>query len=121
MHRDRLERLAALLDTVPADQFNLRHWDCGTTACAVGWAARDPGFQAEGLRLVGRELGLVPKYDDETGIWAAEAFFGLGWDVTCNLFLSSRYWDGTDTRPGQVAARIRELLAADPAPEPATS
>ncbi len=75
MNRERLSRLADLMDEVQEliDQrkatvgFNLNYWgdirpdlrakslqvetECGTTACACGYAALHPWFQREGLRL----------------------------------------------------------------------
>jgi len=75
MNRERLSRLADLLDQIHARElpFNLKGWGgfvmedgdvlenlntrnmvhvCGTTACACGHAALDPWFQAQGLYLV---------------------------------------------------------------------
>lgn len=57
----RLLKLAAFLDTVPDKQFDYLWWGtgvtarraahCGTTGCALGWAAQMPMFKELGLRL----------------------------------------------------------------------
>lgn len=126
MHYERLERLAALLDTVPPEKFDLGSWACGTTACAIGWAALDPTFRSEGLRL-----DCVPSPDTyhcytvtdltQTGgtffpvfgkavyYAAAEAFWGLTNNQAHKLFAPWSY-DPPGT-PSDVAKRIRALLA----------
>lgn len=60
-----LRTLAAFLRTVPRKKFNYCSWagpeyngaatavDCGTTACAFGWATAIPEFRAQGLCLKG--------------------------------------------------------------------
>lgn len=52
-NKERLLRLATFLDALPKERFNFRTWvggdwkgmpdlSCGTTACALGWAATLP-------------------------------------------------------------------------------
>lgn len=52
-NKERLLRLATFLDALPEERFNFRTWvggdwkgmpdlSCGTTACALGWAATMP-------------------------------------------------------------------------------
>ncbi len=59
---DRLLLLADFLDKLPPERFNYAAWvghdwkemedlSCGTTACALGWAATMPEFRKLGLRL----------------------------------------------------------------------
>ncbi len=112
MHRERLKRLAEILDAVPPAQFDLGFWytktDCGTIACAGGWAALDPGFQADGLKP---DAGM-PTYAGERGFAALIRFFGLS---SVTLFMPYGYplhrYPGR-IRPADVAARVRELLEA---------
>jgi hypothetical protein len=63
MNAQRLLKLADFLDTVDPSNFNYNYWhtglreprtapqepECGTTACALGWAAHVPEFQEAGL------------------------------------------------------------------------
>lgn len=60
----RLLRLAAFLRELPAKRFDYNFFvgdgwkgaqdlSCGTTACAIGWAATMPEFRRRGLRLIG--------------------------------------------------------------------
>lgn len=110
MRRDRLERLADLLESDPAtwprdDQqpdrpvgFNLnfffsRSRSCGTAACAAGLAALHPAFRAEGfdldrigcprLRLPGEfcpRLRLPGEKEPLYGWAATGRFFGLDYE-----------------------------------------
>jgi hypothetical protein len=61
-YKERLLKLAGLLDTVPKDRFNLSRWvgdgwkghadlSCGAPACSLGWATTVPEFQALGMNL----------------------------------------------------------------------
>jgi hypothetical protein len=54
----RLKFLADWLDAADdwlrrTQQFDLRDWECGAVACAVGWACRLPPLQRQGLRMAG--------------------------------------------------------------------
>lgn len=62
VHARRLLKLADFLETVPPERLNMSSWvgrdwqgdqglSCGTTACALGWAATMPEFRRLGLRL----------------------------------------------------------------------
>ena len=57
----RLREAYAIIDGIPDDRFDLRHFansddphDCGTIACAAGWLAMHPKFNALGLTLTGK-------------------------------------------------------------------
>lgn len=138
MNVERLQRLKRLLlaekawnfdmhswfDASPGTHFNLTPRDgtsewadiephnfCGTAACALGTAALDPQFQAEGLRLIakldqfGDFDGVQPSYRDKVLFEAAQAFFGITYNQAYNLFgLSS-------LEAPQVAEKIDALLA----------
>lgn len=120
----RLVRRSAV--NVPEDQM------CGTAFCALGWAALDRQFRAEGLRLTitmpdGSErrptLSRLPKnfsfarvefdgYHDEC---AAQRLFGITYATADWLFTPSGYDSGSGTgravRPRRVIRRIKHLLA----------
>jgi len=62
-----LIKLAALLDTVPPERFDLNYWQrtlkladptCNTTACAIGWACLSNEFP--GLAMSRANDGWVP-------------------------------------------------------------
>lgn len=89
---------------------------CGTSACALGWAATDKGFRKAGLRLefsdtyadgyggagivFKRKKADAPVYDADAGA----AFFGLTGEESGHIFLSSE--DGV---PAAVE-RIRSVM-----------
>lgn len=63
----RLLKLAEFLDRLPPKRFDYSIWvgedwqgaqdlSCGTTGCALGWAAAMPEFQKLGVKLVGQSL-----------------------------------------------------------------
>ena len=62
MNKDRLLLLADFLEKLPPERVDYHRWvgagwkghqdlSCGTSACALGWAATMPEFQALGLRI----------------------------------------------------------------------
>ncbi len=97
--------------------------DCGTAACAIGWAMHHGVFPqlirrrkttTEGLNTVYDHM--VPAYVSPTGAtkidWEAVVeFFGLTASAATYLFSQTSYSNDTAT-PMEVAARIREVVAA---------
>jgi hypothetical protein len=78
--RRRLQRLAEVLLHVNPSEFNMRHWDCGTAACAVGHAARDPLLAAEGIKIGDSpfcNIDGVPVFNNMVGYSAVSKFFGI--------------------------------------------
>lgn len=78
--------------------------DCGTTACALGWACTIPSFRKAGLHL---EVGFrAPMYGGVIGLSSATRFFEITGLQSLDLF------DGTieDKTPKQWAKRARGLL-----------
>ena len=55
MNKERLKHLVTILQGVNPALFNLRDWvnnkECGTICCALGWAAQDPEFNKQGLKM----------------------------------------------------------------------
>lgn len=119
MNRERLEKLVDLLLTIRREEFNIYTWYCGTAACALGWAAKDPQFNREGLYLCSLSLTraegqidsigpLCPVYKGAFGFGAAEKFFEISADTARHLFDGSHYDD--DPTPCDVALRVVNLL-----------
>ena len=123
MNIKHLQMMVVLLNELQAEidrgvmnpkKFNLNYWenekdDCGTIACAVGYAMRDPDFIACGLTA----SGLAPRYDNDEGMtywhWdAVEKFFGLSEFETYHLFHSASY--KRNVRPEDVSARITAFI-----------
>jgi hypothetical protein len=138
METERLLRLAAFLDDLSPHEFNLDHWvgdmkfadqieviakghierGCGTTACALGWAATIPEFREAGFGLAGVEgRHLLPIYKDAKGrefsdFQAAMHFFNLSSEVVTDVF----YWRGygvdvADVTPAEVASKLRKIVS----------
>jgi hypothetical protein len=127
---ERLLYLARLVEQVPPRLLVMDEWfsgddrdangdvtpssDCGTAACAAGWATRCPAFHAEGLTT---DEGWSPRYIDPRdpyerrydGYDALEKFFALP-DRDCRYLFSKENY--TDPTPATVAARIRAFVAA---------
>lgn len=125
MNRERLERLRGILtDFQPPRDFRfdmgffyLKH-QCETVGCALGYAAMDPEFNRQGLKVV---LDCADRsniqFENYLGFKAGREFFGLSDSQTTYLFSSFTYPTSAAT-PHDVADRITELLeeALDEAP-----
>ncbi len=135
----RLLRLATFLKTVPKERFDFSHWvgrgwdgrqdlSCGTTACALGWAATIPFFRRLGLRLAryGENIGYVTCGDGTSPYWAsvaaAQMVFGLNYDEVEFIFIPNG-WIGEigetcrgeiglarDATPREVARHIERFV-----------
>lgn len=77
-HRKAWMRLKRILKKVPAKKFDMGWWsegfnpskpnECGTSACAAGWATTSPWFRRRGLILNARGVLLdVTKLDRTFG------------------------------------------------------
>ncbi len=126
----RLLKLAAFLETVPRQRFDYGNWfndpfdtalrarlekrgvrlpECGTTACAMGWACSVPSFKRLGLTattsgtiIFGPALG---------GMLSARALFALEGNEPQELFLPENDQEDRAT-PKYVAKKIRKFVAA---------
>jgi hypothetical protein len=109
---DRLTLLASFLesDCVPEAHFHLENWECGTTACACGWAARIPQFKESGFKL--SSLG-NPLFEEFSRWDAVMRFFELTRSQAEYLFLARCYIGGYQTTKWEVAERIRDFVAAN--------
>jgi hypothetical protein len=99
IYKKRLLTLAKFLRTVPKKRFKMWTWatgdfcgkknepkhnECGTAACAMGWACTIPSFRRAGLKLIDADWSIadnkpqrIPTYEDKIEFEAAEEFFGL--------------------------------------------
>lgn len=145
----RLLKLAAFLEQLDPKRFNYRRWvgddwkgaqdlSCGTTACALGWAATMPEFQELGLRLEqvvspdsegdisplnlvslseAALAGVVPsRREPHNGPQvAAEAVFGVKRQSYVALFCGGELWDY------DVAEPVKVLHALNPDSPAATA
>ena len=121
---ERLLQLANILDKVPRKAYDHSSYknDCGTTACALGWAVDSGEFKGLNLKFKKEStddyllvVTRIPKYsglsfseDDE-----ADRYFGEGiyhQVFTGYAFLQSTY-RGIDikTTPKTVAKRLRKI------------
>jgi hypothetical protein len=132
MNRERLKRLAMLLDDY-RDQnmprFDLQNWGisetqrggflwlrqntCGTAACAVGLACRSGVFSVEGLTYSSdKNGGLTPIFGELEGWNAVKSFFDVDQDQAVRLFAEHSYAVTEGEAAAQaVAARIRQMIA----------
>lgn len=124
MNVERLQHLQAILQSIKVPKsglgFNLRDWhrvrpDCGTTACACGWAGLDPVFNEQGFSLTDKlsgSDGLIPMFTDNGytvhGWTAVELFFGLTYGESDYLFSANSY--EKIASPKDVANRIGEFI-----------
>jgi hypothetical protein len=101
--------------------------ECGTVACAMGWAAMYPPFTELGFKLTrdeeGRLLGGVEFWDGRVGIKrcgmeAVETFFSLSLEEASYLFHGLSYTEKKDEEVdlGEVRERIREFLEKESLP-----
>lgn len=132
----RLLRLADFLDALPEDRFSFDVWasydwtdsQCGTSACALGWATTIPEFRALGLcmKVDPAEEWKSPVLDTCTKpTWeatcdATREIFGLDKEMTQYLFVANNGEDHgygpqlfDDATASEVADHIREFVARE--------
>jgi hypothetical protein len=109
---ERLEALVAFLDALPADRLTLRFWFSDGRGCAVGLAATDPWFQAQGLRLENIEqlARCHPVYLGRSDWEAIAAFFELSTEQCRSFFAAEAYPCSAQSLPQIMAERIRRHL-----------
>lgn len=124
-YRDRLLFLADFLMSLPKEKFDYNIYmidtECGTVACALGWAATLPKFNRLGLSVEKRAYGyeLKDNLTGSVGASAAARIFGLALDEVHFLFhpLASICDDdenegrlGCDATTKEVAEHIRSFV-----------
>lgn len=117
--RERLERLAEFLETIPKARLTFSRWYGQRGGCAVGLAAAlSPWFQAQGLRLenIDSLKDCHPVFGKHAEWNAVASFFALTADEMKSLFDQSGYGGDMRPHPASVARKIRGYLSAH-APE----
>jgi hypothetical protein len=120
MNIERLTHLITVLERVPPGHLKMGNWACGTAACAVGWAAKDPVFNEQGFVLKGRR-SIAPVFvlDATPGAYnpdnwdAVQLFFEIEFEDAWCLFGTNAYPADAEPAPADVIKRIRELLARE--------
>lgn len=132
MNKQRLETLAHFLRTVPSARFDLGAWftvydesgdirqniwnlsvdkfrssECGTTACAVGWACMIPEFRKAGLSA---SVSGIPCFEETNNWEAVRRFFEIDHNTASFLFIDTCYEEEL-VSPDEVADRIMDLVA----------
>lgn len=84
-----------IIDGIPNRNINLNCWvrgdekraDCGTSACAAGWLALHPKFQALGLKMGSSRLfGSAPTFRGKQDYEALGLLFGIGRYEAASMF-----------------------------------
>lgn len=112
----RLLKLAAFLRTLPRERFDYTSWvgngwegaqdlSCGTTGCALGWAATMPAFRRLGLHL-GPDA--APRLGRKMPMESARLLFGLSGEEY-SLFVPENSMENAAT-PKYVARKIERFV-----------
>lgn len=140
MRTDLLLTLAKFLRNLPPSRFDIQRWrcrgagenskfvedadletDCGTRACAIGWACTIPEFKELGLDFKPWTDGLddgesamfgEPHFNHSFGFEASALFFGISFGDAIELFSDESYPSGVDATPSEVADKI-EIFVGD--------
>lgn len=120
----RLSILADYLSNLPPENpFEMSYWarsitpegqvECGSPACAVGYASCVPEFKALGFHLELRmadEMSGVPCFDTWVGFEAVEVFFSLTNGQAGYLFTAGSYMNISPAQPATASIPIRERV-----------
>ncbi len=106
---ERLRMLADFVETLPPERLSLTRWFGFGKGCAVAWAATDPWFRAQGLRLEDAEslIGCRPEFAQRTDWAAVASFFEITPQDAQMLFGGTC---GLTPEPAAMAQRIRAFL-----------
>ena len=122
MNIQRLEKLIEVLTEVKPEAFDMDYWtddrDCGTVACAAGYAASYPWFIKRGFLFEpDLQCPMDQNHDNATGFAACQSFFDLAPDASYYLFDPD--WYGRNRAPKDVIERVKNLIAWDGEVSPA--
>ena len=110
MNREALRQGVRVLKFVKKKEFDLRSWDCGTTACAIGHMCKDNWFKKKGLYVKRGPIGIIePHYGSRIGWHAVSRFFDIPLDQAFYLFGRWRYLQDKN-KPKHVIKRLKEWL-----------
>jgi hypothetical protein len=109
---ERLRRLADFVETLPREKLTFGCWFGFGKGCAVGWAAQDPWFQAQGLKLEedARLAACRPAYAGRTDWAAVTRFFEIDMATARTLFDAFGYGREAVPAPRDMAERIRRHI-----------
>lgn len=129
MNKRRLLKLAEFLETanIPikfdmaagelgyAESAKAGRPECGTAACALGWATAIPSFRRAGLRFDMDGYTSWPIFREAAGYLAGAAFFEISGPQASGLFVPTdiQFLKGKRGRR-IVARRIRKLVESAP-------
>jgi hypothetical protein len=120
MNVERLKNLLRVLEEVKERQlpFEMQWWfsrdgvssgdECGSAACALGWACRDPWFQEQGLQS--DDVTNEPMYDGDCGLVAGMRLFELTYSESADLFFACNYPIRSRVTIDDVMKRVRQQL-----------
>lgn len=136
--KKRLLKLADFLETLPKKKFDLnvyvgdikdgqapnKQYDCGTTACAIGWcpvvfSRSGVHYQEQydyGGRLIDMDVVFPTNDGDLQNDMGAEKFFDLTEGELNYLFMPNSYMVGR-RGPKSVANRIRQVVETGKVPK----
>jgi hypothetical protein len=118
--RQRREQAAALWRSVPKNRFRMSHWECGSTACALGWLAIKNhdgwrfGTEVTGAGRVPSPNGHTPATSNTEAFQRAALYFGINFINAKNCFEGSavniyRRQHSSDITPEDVAEMLLSL------------
>lgn len=113
MNKERLGKLADFLVELVenGNKFNMAWWisrdECGTTACALGWAASIPEFIDLGLRVTDADY---IEYNGVFNIEAAMEFFEMDYYEASDIFYGYGLKHGCKSTKEEVVEYIRNLI-----------
>lgn len=122
MNRDTLLELARWLEDDlpgllgPRDVFHMGEWSlehqCGTAACAAGWAIHHEKIPGVRLVRLPPHVAFVPTYRGSSHYRALASALGLTERETIKVFHPDEYevHHPLDITPADVARRIREVV-----------
>ena len=119
LSKRRLLKLADFLEKeVKPNWFNLNRWadygwkekECGTTACAVGWATAIPSFRKAGLKLNNFR---DPIFKKSTNWNAVKKFFDLPSRYDADYLFSIFAYRDEKSSKSDVIKRIRKFVKDD--------
>jgi hypothetical protein len=126
MNKERMLQSVEFLRSIPDEAFYYSSWfthhdfegdlegqlihDCGTQACAGGWMARAPIFQAQGLTISGAER--YPAFHNLVGASALAAFLDIDIDAAKVIFLwvDDYYELSCEVKARHVAQALEDYL-----------
>ncbi|MEM7223954.1 MAG: hypothetical protein AAF495_13300 [Pseudomonadota bacterium] len=111
--RERLAEMARFLESLPHGKLTFAQWYGHGRGCAVGLAARDPWFMAQGLGLEAPDSlkDCRPVFGGRCDWSAVTAFFAISEAEAKALFTRNGYDGEVTPDPSRVAAKIRRHLS----------